>query len=59
MKILIEINKGDAEVFQMIREQNLYNTVQDLVLPLLKFKDQEALRLLVNNTDKIPVSKLL
>ena len=36
MKILIEINKGDAEVFQMIREQNLFYTVQDLVLPFVQ-----------------------
>ena len=55
LEIYLSIRKGD--VFGLIHKHDLFSVVENQVLPLMKFDESEAIRLLINNTDRIPVSK--
>merc|ERR1712137_619115 len=57
LELLLQIKKGD--VFQLIHKYDLFSTVQNQVLALMKFDETKAIRLLIDNTKEIPVAKVV
>ena len=57
LSIYLSLRKGN--VFELVHKHDLYNVVEKKVLDLIKFDEQEAIRLLINNTDRIPVQKVV
>jgi hypothetical protein len=42
-------------VFELISTYNLFDAVNDKVVLLMEFNEEEAVKLLVNNIERIPV----
>eukprot|EP01111_Echinosteliopsis_oligospora_P016112 TRINITY_DN6578_c0_g1_i1.p1 TRINITY_DN6578_c0_g1~~TRINITY_DN6578_c0_g1_i1.p1 ORF type:complete len:893 (+),score=224.14 TRINITY_DN6578_c0_g1_i1:30-2708(+) len=58
LEILLKLKRG--RVFELIKKHNLFDAIQDKVLLLMEFDDsEEAVRLLVDNTDKIPIPQVV
>jgi len=57
LAIYLDIKKGN--VFELIHKHNLYPVIEKQVLALMKFNEDEAIRLLINNTDRISVDTVV
>jgi len=57
LEIYLRLKRGN--VFELIRQHSLFDAVQDKVLLLLEFDEQQAVQLLVSNTDRIPITQVV
>eukprot|EP00300_Choanocystis_sp_HF-7_P010271 c16865_g1_i2.p1 GENE.c16865_g1_i2~~c16865_g1_i2.p1 ORF type:complete len:579 (+),score=178.99 c16865_g1_i2:1692-3428(+) len=51
--------KDPDEIFKFIREKNLYTNIATKVLKLVNLRQNEAIALLIDNTDKIPINQVV
>ncbi|XP_076806786.1 vacuolar protein sorting-associated protein 41 homolog isoform X1 [Clavelina lepadiformis] len=57
----IYLRLQDPEAFQLIRKHNLYKALQENILPLMQFREQqqEAVDLLLDNMEYVPVDRVV
>jgi len=51
--------KQKDDTFGLIAQQNLFDAIQDKVANLMELDTQRALQLLIENTDRIPISRVV
>lgn len=56
LDIWLRLKRGN--VFELIRQHSLYESIQDKVVLLMEFDTAEAVKMLVSNTDKIPIAQV-
>ena len=61
MKMLYTCRLGHSNVFELIHQHDLFASVSDHIVMLMEFDNSAAVKMLLDNTEKIPVcySKLL
>ena len=57
LQIYFKLQRED--VFQLIMHYRLFDSVRDKVLALLRFNEEKAVKMLVNNTEKVPVAHVV
>ncbi|KAJ5066815.1 vacuolar protein sorting-associated protein [Anaeramoeba ignava] len=57
LDIFLKIKKGD--VFGLINEHNLFDSIVDKVQQLIEFSVEETIDLLVKNNDRLPIDKIV
>eukprot|EP01136_Pigoraptor_vietnamica_P007289 Opistho-1_new@41342 len=55
----MHLRRGNPDVFNLIKAQNLFSAVQNRIVRLMEFRTPEAVALLVNNTDSIPIKQVV
>ena len=56
LEILLKLKRGN--VFELIRQHNLYDAIHDKVVLLMEFDRDKAVEILVSNADKIPIAQV-
>jgi len=46
---------GHSDVFELIHQHNLFASISDRIIMLMEFDSSAAVKMLLDNTDKIPV----
>eukprot|EP00736_Rhodelphis_marinus_P005752 Rmarinus@m.24945 len=59
LTLRIYVRLKQANVFAYIRRHQLFRAVRDQVIPLLRFREDEALTLLTENVDQVPVDAVV
>lgn len=57
--LAIYLELGHKDVFKLIHKRNLFDSIQDKIVLLMKFNTREALEMLISNTDKVAVKKVV
>ncbi|KAK6166083.1 hypothetical protein SNE40_022857 [Patella caerulea] len=47
------------DVFQLIKKHNLFDSINDKIVQLMQFDQEQAVKMLLDNMDKIPVTKVV
>jgi len=55
VQCLICCRLGHSDVFDLIHQHDLFASVSDRVVMLMEFDSSAAVKMLLDNTDKIPV----
>ena len=56
LEIWLKLKRGN--VFELIRQHNLYDSIHDKVVLLMEFDREKAVDILVSNADKIPIPQV-
>lgn len=51
--------QGQKNLFQLIREHNLFDSVRDKVRLVMDYDQEQAIELFINNTDRIPIEQVV
>jgi len=57
LSIYLQLEHPDT--FELIRRHNLFGALQDNILPLMRFGDLQAIELLLDNMDYVPIDKVV
>jgi len=57
LQIYLQLGKGD--VFNLIQKHNLFDSIGEKVLELMRFDSQKASELLIDNINRIPVARVV
>ena len=55
--LLLVARLQHPDVFQLIHKHNLFDSISDKIVQLMKFNQDRTVKMLVDNTDKVPVCK--
>ncbi|XP_063964242.1 vacuolar protein sorting-associated protein 41 homolog [Lytechinus pictus] len=57
--LAIYLELGHADVFKLIHKRNLFDSIQDKIVLLMKFDTTQAIEMLITNSDKVAVKKVV
>ncbi|ESO87990.1 hypothetical protein LOTGIDRAFT_126722, partial [Lottia gigantea] len=56
---MISFRLQHKDVFQLIKKHNLFDSINDKIVQLMHFDQDQAVKMLLDNMDKIPVEKVV
>ncbi|KAL9968325.1 hypothetical protein ACROYT_G026686 [Oculina patagonica] len=57
--LAIYLKLGHSDVFNLIHQHNLFDSIQDKIIMLMEFDKEKAVKMLIDNVDKIPVEEVV
>eukprot|EP00058_Branchiostoma_floridae_P023305 XP_002608795.1 hypothetical protein BRAFLDRAFT_125598 [Branchiostoma floridae] len=57
--LAIYLKLGHEDVFPLIHKHNLFSSIQDKIVMLMDFDTERAVRLLIDNLERIPIEKVV
>ncbi|XP_020616436.1 vacuolar protein sorting-associated protein 41 homolog [Orbicella faveolata] len=57
--LAIYLKLGHSDVFNLIHQHNLFNSIQDKIIMLMEFDKEKAVKMLIDNIDKVPVEEVV
>ncbi|XP_071478787.1 vacuolar protein sorting-associated protein 41 homolog [Diadema antillarum] len=57
--LAIYLRLGHEDVFKLIHKRNLFDSIQDKIVLLMRFDTKQAIEMLITNTDKVAVKKVV
>lgn len=57
--LAIYLKLKHKDVFQLIHKYNLFKAVNDKIVMLMEFDEERAVKLLIENTDKVPIKSVV
>ncbi|RMX42402.1 hypothetical protein pdam_00004865, partial [Pocillopora damicornis] len=57
--LAIYLKLGHSDVFNLIHQHNLFSSIQDKIIMLMEFDKEKAVKMLIDNTDKVPVEEVV
>ncbi|XP_072029867.1 vacuolar protein sorting-associated protein 41 homolog isoform X2 [Amphiura filiformis] len=57
--LAIYLKLGHKDIFQLIYRHDLFTSIQDKIALLMEFDNDQAVKMLIENSDKIPVKKVV
>ncbi|XP_078703981.1 vacuolar protein sorting-associated protein 41 homolog isoform X2 [Branchiostoma floridae x Branchiostoma belcheri] len=57
--LAIYLKLGHEDVFPLIHKHNLFSSIQDKIVMLMDFDMERAVRLLIDNLERIPIEKVV
>lgn len=57
--LAIYLKLGHSDVFNLIHKHNLFDSIQDKIIMLMEFDKEKAVKMLIDNVDKVPVEDVV
>lgn len=57
--LAIYLKLGHTDVFNLIHKHNLFDSIQDKIIMLMDFDKEKAVKMLIDNIDKVPVEDVV